>query len=248
MKILGYILIFIAAISCTGIQKKNKDLTNIYIASQASKYYLSPSPDWLNFASSARCIRNSQVQFLDLINLRDSFRIDYIEAIQMQLSVNDGFRKFRERFKKDDVSPQLRERIFFQAKDEVLSDIRIFKLPDFQRIHLVWIDPLLNGSGDLTKFKALFNSESFFDGHPVLVSACMTRPEMEKFVKNQKLSDIDIRLISAEMFSVVNDKFDLSFEYSLNIEKLLKSKKVIQYIINKKQTRAIKGKREFKYM
>lgn len=222
--------------------KKTNDLSSVYISSDVSKYFHADIPNWANFSALAKCRRTENMKFLNFSNLKNSFNFDYRQAVLLQQRVNVNIREAQRKIRKSFISPQIEEKLFFQSRDEVLSNIKVFKAPEFKRIHLVWVDPILEDKNAEQKLKRLLKSESFFNGHPVFISACKNQDELESYTKNQDWDDIDIRFLASEMFSSYDKNLSFDPGFKLYIDDFLKGKTVFLYLLNEEVPKVVRGK------
>lgn len=233
-------LIFISCGSTSGVKKTN-DLSSIYITSDVSQYFHPDIPNWANFSSAASCSRTSTIRFMNFTNLKRSFNFDYNQALQLQYRINENFHEAKVRVRKNFLSPQIEEKLFYQSKDEVVSNIKTFPIPDFKRVHLVWVDPVFSDKKALNKLKTLFKQDSFFQGHPVFVSVCKTRQELEEFTKSNGWTDVDIRYVSGDMFSVYREDLEFDPKFQLYINKLFPNKMLYLFLLTKQEPIVLNG-------
>ena len=133
--------------------------------------------------------------------------------------------------KEEDKKPSLQEKFFFEVISKVQNDLTEFKAPTYKRINLVWIDML---KGDLKKIqdlKKLMNSDSMNSGHPVFVSLCMSDDEIENFIEINGFSDMSIRIIPQEMFSIFDENGNMLTHYYLNFNKLFKKEQELYFYL-----------------
>jgi hypothetical protein len=183
--------LFLILVGCANENLKTRTVENYYQSTGVEKYFLTELPPWANFSSAAGCFRQDPIRYFDLNALMKSYSINYATAIQVQASFNDEYARLAK--KKDTVIPFSEEQLlFFRASDKVNSKIIFFGPPTFKRIHLIWVDAV-----DVAKVKKFIKSDTNNKGVPVLLSFCMTKHELE-----EKFSEENFKMISAEMFSV----------------------------------------------
>ncbi|MCY4644658.1 MAG: hypothetical protein OXB88_08585 [Bacteriovoracales bacterium] len=205
------------------------NLERAHIPSKANRYILSDLPEWANFSSLAPCRRSGVVKFLNFSALNRSFSYDYFSLIQLQLSFNKKYRLKKKEREGRPFPPAIEEAILFRAKSEIESGIFSFYVPEIKRVHLFWIDPAqIDPKYKKALGKALVSGR-FGQGHPILISQCMTQDEMEAFIRSFVREDIDFRFISSEMFSAFDQKFNLDSRFQLFVDELLKGKKIFFY-------------------
>lgn len=122
--------------------------------------------------------------------------MNYGDAVQIQATFNEEYLVLK---KQPGVTVGLKEEelVFFRASDKVNSKIKFFEAPTFKQVHLIWLDEALKGKKQEDKLRAFLQSPTQDSGFPVLISACLTKSEIEA-----KFPDMAIKAISAEMFSI----------------------------------------------
>ncbi len=232
MRYFLFLLIIILFIGCSGNSKKKEDISQVHIPSKVEGYFYSNLPDWANFVESASCMRNDRIRFLNFPTLKKSFDLSYEELVQLQLKVNEKLVEGQDNFRQASLAPGMEEKIFFEAKEQVESKIATFHVPNFKRVHLVWVDPLLASESYDKKLRSLLKSEDFFKGHPVFISLCLNRKGVKKLIADYNWTDIDIKIISSEMFAPFNIQGEFRPNFQLDLSNFLKGKEVYLYNIN----------------
>ncbi len=197
MRIVYLVLIFVSVlfVSCSnGLKPRVVD--QYYASTGVEAYFLTDLPEWANYSSTAECFRERRIRYFNIDALMKSFSLTYSEAIQVQATFNEEYLVMK---KKTEASIGLKdeELIFFKANDKIKNKINFFDAPTFKQIHLVWLDEVLIGKKQEDKLKKFLDSSIHDNGFPVLVSACLTKSEIEA-----KFPDVAVKAISAEMFSV----------------------------------------------
>ena len=197
MKNVFLILIVVSFLvgSCTsGLKPRNVD--EYYVSNGVEKYFLTDLPDWANYSVSAECHRTTAIRYFNIDALMKSFALSYSDAIQLQATFNDEYLDLK---KDPDATLGVKEEelIFFKASDKIKNKIVFFDAPTFKQIHLIWLDEMINGKKQEDKLKKFLESSVQDNGFPVLISACLTKNEIEA-----KFPNVAIKAISAEMFSV----------------------------------------------
>lgn len=180
---------------------KPRDVDEYYVSTGVERYFLPSIPGWANFSQTSGCFRNSGLKYLNIDSLMKSYSISFFEAIQLQALFNEEYVSIKQAQSKDVLTLKEDENIFFKSMEKVGSKIYFTDLPSFKRIHLVWLDDIRGDKVKEEKLKSFLNSAVHDEGVPVLISACMTRAEIEKFV-----SEAHYKSISAELFSTYNEK------------------------------------------
>lgn len=204
MKLMGLLLSIILLISsCTTVKKddsslKRRNIETYYNNSGVVKYFLPDIPTWANFSTSGKCFRKNHTRYFDISAVRVSFFVSYEQAIQQQLSFNQLISKAMEPQHRKFITLEDEERYFFEASEKIQAGIRVFQTPKYKKIHLIWIDPI---SSDPRRLKRLLASSKMNSGHPVFLSMCMNRSEMVNYLRINQLNNVNVRLISQELFS-----------------------------------------------
>lgn len=175
---------------------KPRTVDQYYTSTGVEKYFLSDLPEWANYSVSAGCYRASGIRYFNIDALMKSYSLSYNDAIQIQATFNDEYLTLK---KQPGVTVGLKEEelVFFKASDRVSSKIKFFDAPTFKQIHLIWLDEALKGKKQEDKLRNFLQSSVQDYGFPVLISACLTKSEIEA-----KFPNVAVKAISAEMFSI----------------------------------------------
>lgn len=188
------------------------------------KYFLSDIPDWANFSQSAGCFRTKGIRYFDIDAMMKSFSLKYTDALQIQGTFNEEFLALK---KESNVSLKLKDEevLFYKASDKVNSKIIYFDPPTFKEVHLIWLDEALLGAKQESKLKTFLQSSVHDTGVPVLVSACLTKDEIEA-----KFPNMAYKMISAELFSIYDESGARQPSMHVNINGFFKpEQKIIFY-------------------
>lgn len=171
-----------------------------------------------------------------------SYSLKYAEALQIQASFNEEYLGTKKN-KLAIVTLKEEERFFFEASDKINNHINFFTSPSFKKIHLIWLDEALKGKKEEEKFRKFLKSSVHDNGQPILISACLTKNEIES-----KFPDLPIRAISAELFSIYSEEGERQPEIHVNLDSFFKAEQEIIFYTQelKKPTSEIQGK--FKLM
>lgn len=175
---------------------KPRDVAQYYPSTGVEKYFLPDLPAWANYSVSAECYRTSGIRYFDIDALMKSYSLKYSDAIQIQATFNEEFLVLKKQTGIS-IGPKEEEVVFFKASDRVNSKINFFEAPTFKQIHLIWLDEALKGKKQEDKLKNFLQSSVHDSGFPVLISACLTKREIEA-----KFPNVALKAISAEMFSI----------------------------------------------
>lgn len=189
---------FILSACNSGLKPRAVD--QYYASTGVEKYFLSDIPEWANFSQSAGCFRTKGIRYFDINALMKSYSLKYAEAVQVQASFNEEYLGLK---KKAEITLSLKDEeiLFFKASDKVNSKINFFEAPTFKQIHLIWLDEALKGKKQEDRLKQFLQSAVHDNGFPVLISACLTREEIEA-----KFPNLSLKIISAEMFSIYDEE------------------------------------------
>ena len=228
--------LFIFSSCSSGMKARNVD--QFYTSTGVSKYFLSDIPDWANFSQSAGCFRAKGIRYFDIDSLMKSYSMKYTDALQIQATFNEEYLQIK-KDGKINLSLKDEEVLFFKASDKVNSKINFFDAPTFKEIHLIWLDEALKGKKEEERLKNFLNSSVHDTGFPVLISACLTKNEIEA-----KFPGLSIKAISAEMFSIYDDAGGKRPSMHLAIDPFFRpDQKIIFYMQETKKTvEDIRGK------
>ncbi len=191
-----FFLFSLLLISCSSSDQRN--LENYYMGTGIVKYFLPIIPPWANFSEFYGCFRKEPMRFMDLDKVRDSFAFSYEEAIQLQYAYNLLRREmgFIEYWEKLPLKEQ--EKIFFKSVEQVSSNLKFFKIPEYKRIHLISIDDAFV-KNDFSSLKNLMKKNIMDNGVPIFVSSCLGHDRFIKILKEQKLLSFSGLFIPTEM-------------------------------------------------
>lgn len=224
------LLIFLFLSSCAlrqeclpgDVKVRNTDLYRP--VSSVQKFFLPDIPPWSNFSTSGQCLRKKNMRYFDLLALQRNYNYTYAQAIEFQLLFNVD-----ERLEKSEgLSPRDEEDLFFKTNDKIMAKAFAFNPPTFSRLHIVWIDPLLQSPNALGR---LIQSNSMDLGVPIFVSLCLSALEMESWILQNQLENLGAKLISSEFFSIYSADGIIKPALHLNIFEFLgKEKKYVFFI------------------
>lgn len=222
-----YLLVLSACSS--GLQSRNVD--QFYTSTGVAKYFLSDIPDWANFSQSAGCFRAKGIRYFDIDALMKSYSLKYAEGVQVQATFNEEYLELKKN-QKSLLTLKDEEVLFFKASEKVNSKINFFDPPTFRQVHLVWLDEALKGKKEESLLRNFLQSSAMDSGFPVLVSACLTKSEIEMMFPNQSM-----KIISAEMFSIFDEDGNKKPKFHINIDSFFKpEQKIILYVQKTRKT------------
>ena len=216
-----------------------------YQNSGVVQYFLSELPTWANSYSEGACHRNFSVRYFNMKSLRESYRYEYSDSLQFQYIYNLLSAAKSKSAGVDKLRPQDEEIIFFEASNRIQSNFFPFRVPKFQTVSLIWVDPILAQKGEIKK---LLSRADIMKGHPVLISNCLGAIELRSWLSSQGIADENIRLIPTEMFSPYDIDGELSTSISIDVSDLFTKQQDIYFYIPKgKRPESINGKFKQRY-
>lgn len=192
---LGLVLLLVIFSACSS-GLKSRDADQFYASTGVTKYLLSDIPEWANFSQSAGCFRTKGIRYFDVDAMMKSYSLKYPEVIQIQGTFNEEYLALK-RDPKITLTLRDEEVLFFKATDKVNSKINYFVAPTFKQIHLIWLDEALKGPKEEERLRKFLQASVHDSGFPVLVSACLTKDEVEG-----KFPNLSLKIIGAELFSI----------------------------------------------
>ena len=220
------------------------DIEQVHIVSRSNQYLLADLPLWANFSGQGGCRWSDPIRFLHYGRLRKSYSYSYSSLAQLQLAFNERYHVMRQELPGALLSPGMEEKLFFQAQGAIDSKIFPFHVPQFKRVHLLWIDPAQSSLPYRKALQRVLDSRAFYRGHPVLISQCLNRQQMVRWVERWVKKDVDFRFISSELFSPFGRDFKLANRYQLYIDAILPGRELVFYSIQGRVVDALKGQFE----
>ena len=192
-----------------------------FVSSGAIQYFLSGLPNWANASIGGQCHRDESVQYFDYKKLMDIFAYDYSHVVQFQYAYNIERRKMKKNTKAEVLPFKNQEELFFNMSDRIESGIEAFRVPDYKRVHLIWIDPALKDPERSEDLKELMNKEEMDRGYPIFVSLCLYREQVEDFISQHDFRPA-IRLMTYEMMAPYTREGELTYLRQLHVNSLFK--------------------------
>ena len=240
------ILLLSFLISCSNLpinnnQFQRRDNGKYYTPSAIQKFFLSPIPNWLNFSRSGDCRKRFSPRYFNLQGLMNQYSLSYNEAIQFQIMFNLNYERKLKEFSITKVSLKEEEELFYKTQDSILAKNFKFLVPRFNRLNLIWIDPIIKNKN----LKSFVDSNMFNEGHPVFLSLCYSLSEIDKIIENEKLEEFDFRILSYESYSIYQRDGSEGNLFSLDLSEFFKEKDLFLYLpIKREKPKEFKG--EFK--
>jgi hypothetical protein len=225
MKNILLLLLFISTLSCSLFSShthelKKRNLGEYFQNSEVVRYLLPPLPEWANASPSGKCSRTDSINYLKLDDLMTSFSLSYAQAVQFQYMYNIEAKKLKEDSSIKYLPFKENEKLFYAVSDRIKANIYMFIPPKFKRVHLIWIDNAVSKNSELKKLKRLMTSSQMGLGHPVFVSLCLSKQQLEKFHAKNNFND-SVKMISYEFFSPFSTRGRMRSYESLNFAKFL---------------------------
>lgn len=225
MRLVMYLIVFVIVGCTTSSETRLKqDLNQVYIGSGVERYFLSDLPAWANFSSVSTCSRSENVRFINFENMHKSYSMDYEQLIQFQHMLNRKFASYKISTGRKTIFLKDEAYILHNVQQQIVGGGRDFIVPNFKRIHLVWIDSALKSKEASKKLRKLMFSTQMEKGHPIFVSKCLSAIELEKFIAKNNYNKLGVKIISQDMFSPYNHKFNIVNEFALDFSKLMPKK------------------------
>lgn len=218
-------------IGCTtNSSNRVADLDQVYQGAGVEQHFLTALPDWANFSRAGACKRDTSIRYLNFETLYQNYSLDYESLVQLQYMFNVKSAEMKEQQGKESLFTTEVNKIFYNSYQLILGGDKQFIAPEFNRVHLVWIDPVLKDNKLLKKFKQLMKSSQMEKGHPVLVSTCLSHRSLSEFILEHNLEQMGTKGISSELFNIYSEKeLKPVTSFRLNFSEILKNKKLIFY-------------------
>lgn len=210
---------------------KRRTVEEYFLSAGVVKYFLPEIPYWANFSQEASCRRERTIKFLDLESVQKSLDLKIEESLQLQLMFNEMVFDTLQKNHVDHIPFKDEEDIFFRASEKIQANIRTFRVPKYNTVHLYWIDPYRETP---SKIRNILNSDLGSKGHPIFISLCMTRQELASWMKTNNFSNQNIRMMSYELLTPYDRQGLLGTKYSLFINDLVADKKDKRLFIPRK--------------
>lgn len=213
--------LLLALISC-GSGEVKKDISEVtYQTSGVEKYFLTELPAWANFSQVGGCFKSSSFTYLDLPKVSGAFGLSYPEMLELQAQYNDRletyFRSTTARF----LKPVEQAGIFSNTLEQVKGGVRQLRLPDARQVDLIWLDGFMQND-KMKDLKRMVKEGKFFERLPVIVSTCLSRQEMEKWITESNFDQVGFYLISAEWFTPFNIQMQAEPGLRINLRQIFK--------------------------
>lgn len=232
-----YLLSFILVGTLMGCAQQPRDLTPsperqpldfFYAGTGVMTYFLPDLPIWARGVSSFQCGQNFSVKHINADHLRASFSYTYQQAINFQNDFNLRLKEMSRESSTDAFSTRDHERLFFDINDRIQSDITSFQMPRFTRVHLIPVDWYLLERLPMEKLDQLMNSEEMDLGHPVFISLCFEREELQELAQS-RFAALPIRLLGYEVLSPYDKNGTLIYERHFDLGAYFHDKEIVLF-------------------
>ncbi len=235
-----FLLILLILAGCATPEEKKfmrVDVDSFYRQNGVIKYFLGVLPPWSNSSSSANCKRSHAVNYFDFKAISQSFSLDYEQVLAFQYLYDFEYAEVVSKKAERPVTLKEEEALFFSSLDKIRSGQRLFKVPSFNTVNVIWVDDF----NSTDKLLGLLNSESLNSGRPVLLSMCMTRLELKEYFKKARINIEGMRILTYESFSYFSVDSVLQNREGINLDEVLGRKKVYFYTNKRKVPENIEG-------
>ena len=218
-----------------------------YATTGVLQYFLPPRPSWARSSHTLSCHQSLPIDFVNLDSFRASFGLSYSDALHFQ---HDFTILKRERLAQVEASRmdfRDRERLFYEVIDRVQSQIYLFQTPRFERIQFIWIDPVLENAQNLSQLKEWMKSSEMNLGHPIALSFCLNREQLESFLEHHQF-DPSFRVMSYEFLSPYDRTGELVRHLKLDLDEFFTDKEIHLFLpINYQRPSEISGEINIKH-
>lgn len=239
------IVFLLILVGCSSSVVAPKDPENIYRGAGVEQYFLPELPSWANFSQVGKCQKSIPIRYLNFERLARSYNFSYFENVQLQLSFNKSIERQKKSNEKKVLFLKDEIYLFSNAYEQISGQAYEFREPEFNRVHIVWIDLALLDPRIFQKLKKVMNSNAMSEGHPIFISSCLGENDLQNFI-DKNFSNLGIKKISAEFFSTYSsdNKFVPGLQFDLN--DFLKNKLILLFGPNEYPPVDITGYNEYK--
>ena len=217
------LLLIVMLFGCSSKQTSKQDFSKTNFSNDYAisfKYMLPEIPSWSNFSVAGNCQRASSVRFMDYLALAKSFNLSYKQLAHFQHMFNVRISQDRERLGVLHLSRKDEEKIFQEVSNKVQGGVTIFTAPEYRRVNIIWVDPILQQENGAKKLKRLVSSKRITSGHPTFMSLCHDYMSLSKMIKENDLETMNIKMISSEFFAPFDQNIKRVNDFVLEIRAL----------------------------
>jgi len=225
LRLFGFLaLTCLMGVACQGhlAQKyERRELSEYYVSSGITQYFLADLPVWANFSETGQCQRDISIRYLNFTRLRQSFSLSYEEAVQIQYMLNQAFEDLKRKTKSNYLLLKDEENLFHEVFDKVQSGIKAFYAPEFASVNLLWIDEALKDAEKMKKLKRQL--PQLMNQRPtIFVSLCLSHFGLNAFLQKHGLQNFGIQAITFEMFNPYDLQGEASSKFSLDFDQVFR--------------------------
>ena len=192
MKVI-YLISLLGLISCSYTKTDGvniEDASEVFLTSGAEQFFLAELPFWANFSTDGGCFRSVPIRYLNFTQLKQNYNLSYDQMLHLQLMFNRRLNEHLRSTGQSIMSPKDEAYVFYNMYQKVVGGSYDFLIPRFEKLSLVWVDPLIANKKKLVE---IIRSEKVLDGFPILVSECLTSFELEDLAMKLGLDELGVR-------------------------------------------------------
>lgn len=217
------LLISFFGCSSSNTVSKQSSLDNVYISSGVEQFFLTDIPHWANFSKAGKCYRKTPIRYINFENVNKSYDLKYAQIVHLQHMLNKKLYAYKTSTGQNSLSPKDISYVFHNVYQQVLGESYEFIAPKFKKVSVVWIDPFLSHPKTIKK---ILNRSDVLEGHPILLSHCLSAYELEELSQELELEHLGVKYLPAELSSVYSSGIEKKPYFSFNISQLLIGKEV----------------------
>lgn len=208
--------------STKSIKRRNAD--EIYQGAGIERYILPLLPYWASYSTIGQCHHSPAIRYLDFSQLGIVYNLSYEQLVQLQLGFNDSLVQFKKQNQRTELRLDEEAFLFNRTVQKIEGGSKVFLLPKYKRVNIVWLDPALNDKKLMTNFMNLMKSTEIESGHPIIISSCLNRSQLDTFVNKVGLNELGVRIISSEMFSIYDSQLKPRYSLSIDLDEVVPNK------------------------
>ena len=238
--IFRYIFFFIFIFSSCSNQtfKKNNDdyRESVNDVKTDEKFFLGMLPTWGHISFAGRCLKNSNIKYLNFSNLQKSYAISLQQAYFLQHQFNAELNKILMESGRTSIGLKDESALFHQEREKAMLERSLFVMPEYEKVVIIPIDFLLSHQDGkkadprIKKLTDFLESDQLDFGPLIFLSHCLDAQQTKKFLEENKLNQYSSAIISNEFFSPYQKNFELGYHFQIHINELLKDKQIRIYI------------------
>ena len=237
-----WILIFVL-FSCASNEPallNSGTLDRAYISNGIEQFFHGDLPHWANFSTAGQCQRKTNIRYLHYPNLKKSYDLDYMQMVHLQNMFNRKLYAYKTSTATSEIPLKDESYVFYNVYQQVLGGSYDFIPPKFNDVSVIWIDPFLSQTKKLNK---IVRSEKVLEGHPILLSHCLTSYELDELARKLELDDLGVKYLSADMLNIYGGDLKPKYNYLINLSAFLPGKSI--KVFSSRESTSIEGNFEF---